>query len=48
MDLSRFEGNPWVAKAFATIPSVNMWDDHVSSSSTIEGEKRLMFDLGYH
>ena len=26
----RFEGNPWVAKAFATIPSVNMWDDHVS------------------
>ncbi|KAI8343960.1 hypothetical protein BC941DRAFT_341994 [Chlamydoabsidia padenii] len=23
-----FEGNPVVAKAFATIPSVNMWDDH--------------------
>ncbi|KAI8072289.1 hypothetical protein BC940DRAFT_233352 [Gongronella butleri] len=20
--------NPWVAKAYATIPSVNMWDDH--------------------
>jgi hypothetical protein len=25
-----FKGNPYVAKAFATIPSVNMWDDHVS------------------
>ncbi|KAI7863197.1 hypothetical protein BDF14DRAFT_1734499 [Spinellus fusiger] len=23
-----FEGNPVIAKAFASIPSVNMWDDH--------------------
>lgn len=27
---NRFKDNPIVAKAFATIPSVNMWDDHVN------------------
>lgn len=26
----RFKDNPVIAQAFATIPSVNMWDDHVS------------------
>ena len=31
----RAKGSPVVAKAYATIPSVNMWDDHVSAAPYI-------------
>lgn len=43
--------SPVVARAFASIPSVNMWDDHVSSvaySRVITGNALLMSAAAGH
>ena len=39
--IDSFENNPIQAQAYAQIPSVNMWDDHVSNDE-IRGKKYLL------